>query len=217
MATNFYFNNFEASGEQSLVEDLIIESIKIHGIDVYYLPRTIISKDTIFNEDDLSKYEHAHSVEMYIKTVDGFEGDGDFLSKFGLQIRDSMTLSVAMRRWDADVGDYHNMSRPLEGDLLYLPLNKKMFEIQHVEHESIFYQVGNLNMYDLRAELFEFSQERFETAVPVIDEMYDSIDTTDVTDLPGLSEVDPIANNEEFEVAADEIIDWNEENPFGDW
>jgi hypothetical protein len=127
--------------EQSLIDDLVVESIKIYGIDTMYLPRTIGAKDDILNEDDLPTYNDAYEVEMYVKNVDGFEGEGDFLSKFGLQIRDSMTLTIAMRTYELEVGINTEINRPREGDIIYMPLNQKMFVVQHVEHESIFYQM----------------------------------------------------------------------------
>jgi hypothetical protein len=178
VAKNYYFENFENSMEQTLIEDLVIESIKIYGMDVWYIPRTLVAKDDILNEDDLSTFSEAHMVEMYVKSVDGFEGEGDFLSKFGLEIRDSITMTVARRTYDSEVGAYRTSNtRPMEGDLIYLPLNNKAFEIQHVEHESIFYQMGSLQMYDLRAELFEYSGERFRTGQKFIDELYKNFDT----------------------------------------
>ena len=129
--------------EQSLIEDLVVESIQIYGVDVWYLPRTIASKDDILNEDDLSTFNDAYLVEMYVKSVDGFEGEGDFLSKFGLQIRDSITMTMAQRTYELEIGISSEINRPREGDLIYLPLNNKFFELQHVEHEAIFYQIGS--------------------------------------------------------------------------
>ena len=154
MAKNYYFENYGNSMEQSLIEDLVIESIRIYGIDVWYLPRTLVAKDDLLNEDDLSSFNEAYMVEMYVKSVDGFEGEGDFLSKFGLQIRDSVTMTIAQRVYELEIGLSTEINRPREGDLIYLPLNRKFFEVQHVEHESIFYQMGSLQTYDLRAELF---------------------------------------------------------------
>ena len=161
--------------EQSLIEDLVVESIQIYGVDVWYLPRTIASKDDILNEDDLSTFNDAYLVEMYVKSVDGFEGEGDFLSKFGLQIRDSITMTMAQRTYELEIGISSEINRPREGDLIYLPLNNKFFELQHVEHEAIFYQIGSLQTYDLRAELFEYSGETFNTGDATIDNYFDNI------------------------------------------
>jgi len=176
VAKNYYFENFENSGEQNLVEDLVIESIKIYGMDVWYIPRTLVAKDDILNEDDLSTFDNAYMVEMYVKSVDGFEGEGDFLSKFGLQIRDSITMTIAQKTYDLEIGSREASVRPLEGDLIYLPLNNKIFEINHVEHENIFYQMGSLQSYDLRAELFEYSGERFNTGQKFIDDEFVNVD-----------------------------------------
>jgi hypothetical protein len=176
--------------EQSLIEDLVIESIRIYGIDVWYLPRTIVAKDDLLNEDDLSAFNQAYLVEMYVKSVDGFEGEGDFLSKFGLQIRDSVTMTMAQRVYDLEIGLNTEINRPREGDLIYLPLNKKFFEIQHVEHEAIFYQLGSLQTYDLRAELFEHSGERFLTGQNFIDDYFEALDTwQDSTNIEYMVEV----------------------------
>lgn len=171
MATNFYFNNFQSSQEQSLIEDLVIESIRIYGHDVYYLPRTVVTNDAIFQEDDISSYDEATMIEVYIKNVDGFAGEGDFMSKFGLEIRDEMTLTVAKRVYEDELyySGVSNNKRPAEGDLIYFPLNRKVFQIKFVEHEAVFYQMGKLQMYDMVVELFEYSDEEFNTDVTVID------------------------------------------------
>ena len=217
MATNFYFNNFSNSMEQILIEDLIIESIRIYGHDVWYIPRTLGAKDNLLNEDDLSTFDSAFMVEMYIKNVDGFEGDGDFLSKFGLQIRDSITFTIAMRKFSYDVGAYDDQVRPNEGDLIYFPLNNKMFEVKFVEHEAIFYQMGSLQTYDLRCELFEFSQERFDTGVAEIDTLFSKYSITSNTAIANVESVTAItADNFTIETIADNILDFTEENPFGE-
>lgn len=328
MAKNYYFENFENSMEQSLVEDLVIESIKIFGVDCYYIPRVTQTKvpapretanvviapdnitggeitgvtflnrgfgylsvptitisdpasgttataevnltngvvsgvtitdggsgydvnnlpsadiqevtetnvgqlayidsgyDDLLNEDSLPSYNSSYEVEMYVKNVDGFEGEGDFLSKFGLQIRDSMTLTVAMRTWEEEVA--FNVEdervRPLEGDLIFFPLNKKIFKIMHVEHEAIFYQMGSLQSYDLKCELFEYSNERFDTGISEIDELYDRYKTVvsntdnkleDAIDIV-TQDVGENADNFVIENTGDNILDFSEGNPFGE-
>jgi len=124
---NQYFNNFGHQQSQWLIEDLIIESIKIYGIEVQYMPRTLVAEDTIWGEDTLSKFEDAYPLEMYVKNVDGFEGEGDFLSKFGLEIRDEMTLTVAQRRFSEEISladsttptdATDGIGRPAEGYLI---------------------------------------------------------------------------------------------------
>jgi len=216
MAQNFYFNNFTNSGEQRLIEDLIIESIRIFGIDVWYMKRNYGALDDLLNEDDLPTYDQAFLVEMYVKNVEGFQGDGDFLSKFGLQIRDSMTLTMSMRKFMEDVGLYNEEVRPLEGDLIYFPLNRKIFQIKHVEHESIFYQMGSLQVYDFRVELFEYSNEVFNTGVEEIDTWLLKYKTTANNTIAGIESIDPIADNLTIETEADNILDFSESNPFGE-
>jgi len=191
MATNKYFNYFTFGREQDTAEDLIIESIKIHGLDVKYLPRTIVGPDALLGEDPLSQFNDAIDIEMYVKNTQNFEGEGDFLSKFNLEIRDSMTLVMARKRWEqvsnekvltevgyniqleeANTGRWANSvalrletggteqyqttsPRPFEGDFIYFPLNKKLYEVKFVEHEQIFYQHGKLYTYELRCELVD--------------------------------------------------------------
>lgn len=221
MPVNYYFNNFQNSSEQYLIEDLVIESIRIYGHELYYLNRKIDSEDKLLNEDDTPIYDDAYQVEMYIKNVEGFEGEGDFLSRFGLQVRDSITFTIGMRVFEQDVGVFYNAARPMEGDAIYLPLTGKMYEIQHVEHESIFYQMGNLQVFDLRCELMEFSGQRFNTGYKFIDEIYEDTDLTRVGEVVKgepltVEDLDSIADNIVIETEGDNILDFSEENPFGE-
>ena len=184
---NTYFENYENSMEQNLVEDLVVEAIRIYGVDTWYLPRTTTAKDEILNEDDLPLFDDAYMIEMYIKNVDSFEGEGDFLSKFGLEIRDSLTLTISRKVYDDEIASNSasTIKRPSEGDLIYLPLNNKYFVIQHVEHEAIFYQMGSLQTYDLKCDLFEYSGERFNTGIAELDSRFDDqnifVDMADTT------------------------------------
>ena len=173
MVTSVHFNHIENTAEQALHQDLIIESIKNFGIDVYYLPRTYMNEDILYGEDTISEFNQAHLIEMYVKTVDGFEGEGDFISRFGLEIRDQVVFSVARRRFDnLDIND---QDRPLEGDVIFLPLNKKVYEIRYVEHESVFYQFGKLPIFDLTCELFQYDSQRIDTGIEDIDEIEDTL------------------------------------------
>lgn len=178
MATNFFFNNFQSSQEQLLIENLVVESIKIYGHDLFYLPRTRVAFDDLYTEDAVSKFISNYPVEMYIKNVEGFAGDGDFLSKFNLEIRDRVTFTVARRVFNEEVGGQEGISRPREGDLIFFPLNNKIFEIKFVEHEAIFYQLGALQTFDIVCELFEYSNEVFETGISDIDNLYDKYTLT---------------------------------------
>ena len=165
MATNSYFRTFDARNEQELLHSLTQESIKIYGHDVSYIPRTLVNTDTVLGEDSISEYKDAYSVEMFIKSVDGFEGEGDLISKFGLEVRDQIVFSLARRAWEGlDLG-----VRPKEGDLVYFPLTSKLFQIMFVEHETPFYQNGALPTFDLTCELFVYSDEKIDTDVDDID------------------------------------------------
>ena len=155
-------------------------------------------------------------IEAYIKNVDGFAGDGDFLSKFGLQINDTMTLTIAMRKFAEDVGLYDAEVRPNEGDLIFFPLNRKIFEVKFVEHEAIFYQMGKLQTYDLRCELFEYSQERFNTGVEEIDTLLTKYTITSDEAIANVDLFDTLADNITIETNADSILDFTETNPFGE-
>jgi len=275
--TNQYFPHASYGREQDLLEDLVIESIKIHGIDARYLPRTLVKEDDLFGEDTLSTFTVAAGLEVYIKNVEGFEGEGDFLSRFNLEIRDEMTLVIAKRRFEqiksekvmTEVGynlmietadlkqpsrrfitsgsantsafvlegyeEYAiNSERPLEGDLIYFPLNGKIFEIKHVEHEVPFYQLGRIQMYELRCELFKYSSEDFATGnteIDTIDTIFSndilvnellledgnvllSEDGDSIIQEYRLEDTDAAANNEFFQQQAANIIDFSETNPF---
>ena len=155
-----------------LIEDLVIESIRIFGLDCWYIPKRIVDKDKIYGEDSLSEYNTSYMVEMYGRNVEGFAGEGDFLSKFNVEIRDQMTLTIARRTFEDEVGNQESSyTRPREGDLIFLPLNNKVFQIKFVEHEPVFYQMGALQMYDLKCELFEYSNEVMNTGFDAIDDL----------------------------------------------
>lgn len=171
MATNLYFSQ-KVKSEQSLYEDIVIESLKMYGQDVYYLPRDIVNKDPIFADDIPSRFNSAYKIEMYIDNPEGFDGEGDIFTKFGVELRDQATFVVARRRWAQTVKRYDNEitgDRPREGDLIYLTLSNTLFEIMHVEHEQPFYQLSNLPTYKLRCEKFEYNDEDFDTNVEVVD------------------------------------------------
>ena len=239
MTTNVFFNNFDSFAEKKLIEDLIIESIRIYGIDLYYCPRTVNNKDQVFNEDTISSYDDAYLVEMYVKNVEGFEGEGDFLSKFNIQIRDEITFTVAQRVFHDDIGAEEITYRPQEGDLIYFPLTEKVYVVKFVEHEPVFYQLGGLQMYDLRCELFEYSNEDLNTGVPQIDNLEKKYSTSVAignnatldangfvvidanTGRPtGISNTyfdnDQFADNDTFQTDAASFIDWSEIDPFSE-
>ena len=169
MARNPYFKDH--SGEQNIVEDLTVEMIKTMGRDMIYIPRTLVDVDNIFGEDDISKFDDGYEVEMYIQSVDGFEGEGDILTKYGLQIKDRVELVLARKRFDQAIGQYENTTRPKEGDLIYFPLSNTLFEINFVEHENPFYQLGKLYTYRLSCEVFTYSGEEIDTGFTDVDKV----------------------------------------------
>lgn len=171
MATNSFFTQ-GTTGEQDLVGSLVVEQIKMYGKDVYYVPRTLVNNDTIFGEDNLSKFTGAYLIEAYVEDANGFRGDGDLFSKFGVRISDQVTFIISRTRFTEAVDDNAVLTvegRPNEGDLIYFPLANKTFEIQFVEHEIPFYQLGKIHVWGLRCELFEYSDEDFDTGVEAVD------------------------------------------------
>jgi len=173
MARNIYFTD-KVKSEHELYENIVIESLKIYGQDVYYVPRDLVNEDTVFGDDAESSFNSAYKVEMYLDNVEGFEGEGDLFTRFGVEIRDECTFVVSRRRWNQTVSRYDNEitgERPREGDLVYLPLSNSLFQITHVEHEMPFYQVSNLNVYKMRAHLFEYTGEDLETGIAAIDKI----------------------------------------------
>lgn len=266
MVTSPYFKNFTSERHQTLVESLILESIKKFGYDVKYIPRTIVNLDHIFGEDSLSEFKDAAIIEMYIKNVEGFGGQGRFMSKFGVEIRDQITFTVSRLRYEQartskilteegftlcleernkyrpsqpyniqlEDDSYELPDRPREGDLIYFPLVKKLFQITYANYESIFYQQGALQIYDLECELFEYSSEKIHTGYTEIDniEQFLSGDSKSTTLLSedgeslkqesgddivleefAIENSNPIANNSVFQSEADQIVDFSDINP----
>lgn len=245
MATSVFFNNFAASNEQDLLHDLVIESIRIYGQDMFYIPRELKRYDNIYGEDAISEYNKAILVELYIKSVDGFTGDGNFMSKFGLQIRDQAVFSISQRMFSAEVGPITAQVRPNEGDLIYFPLNDKCFKIMYVKRQEFFYPLGTLPTWEVTVELFEYGNEKFNTGVPEIDRLQTnfSLNILDytalteggliVTDEQGnyiiqerfdLETINPAADNDAiqngttaFPLGSDDFIDFSEKNPFAEF
>lgn len=175
MTVNQYFvSSYAGQGEQSLVEDLIVESIQIHGRDMYYIPRENVAFDRLYGEDKLSAFTQAYTIEMYIKNVQQFGGDHEFISKFGLEVRDEIDLTLARRRFRQEVTESDaTLIRPREGDLILFPLDQRLFEISFVEDKEVFFQVGTLFTYELRCRLFELGAETFSTGIDDIDNISD--------------------------------------------
>ena len=173
MATNLYFSQ-KVRSEQNLYEDIVIEALKAYGQNVYYLPRDIVNEDKILGDDPVSSFNSSYMIEMYIENTEGFEGEGDLFTRFGVEIRDEATFVVSRRRWSDTVARYDNeitVDRPAEGDVIYLPLSKSFFQIMHVEHEQPFYQLSNLPVFKMRCQLYEYTGEDMDTGIDVLDDL----------------------------------------------
>ena len=246
MPTNVYFDT-GTKPEQYLYEDLIIEQLRIYGQDVYYIPRKMAGVDNIFGEDNSSSFEDSYLIEMYMETIDGYEGEKELMSKFGLDIQDDATFVVARRRWEQFVSIDNNLivsSRPNEGDLIYFPKASKLFEITFVDHDDPFYQVHNLPTYKLKCKTFEYGSESIDTGITEIDEIEDdnsldmlshqmtleaevgsillenAVEGADasyiILETYNVATIDENSQNDDFELADDNILDFTESNPFGD-
>ena len=240
MPTNVYFDT-GTKPEQHLYEDLMIEQLKIYGQDVFYIPRTLVKEDELFGEDTLSKFDDAYQIEMYFENVEGYEGEKEIMSKFGLQMNEDVTFVVARRRFEQLVSHDSNLivkTRPNEGDLVYFPKVKKIFEISFVDHDDPFYQVHNVPAFKLKCKTFEYSGEDIDTGITEIDaiETANSLDQlvyqVSLEDGTGslltetgdyiiqeafvVDTIDENAMNDFFETQDDNIIDFSESNPFGD-
>ena len=190
MSTNAYFADLYTAtdADQALFDDLIVESIKVHGRDFYYLPRTLTNFDSFFGEDSISAFNSAVTLEFYMENVQGWEGDGKFLSKFGLEIRDEATLTVARSRFREEVTSlFPDITVPREGDVIVFPstVDKRMraFEISYVNGESVFYQLGELYIWKLTVRNFEYNGESFNTGVDSIDDYETESSIATVIDL----------------------------------
>ena len=176
MALNPYFLQ-GSPGEQSLVQDLINEQLKIYGIEVYYIPRRYITKNTVIREVVESEFDSAYPIEAYVDSYEGYGGQGTLLSKFGIQNVDDLTLIISRERYEnyittliKDIPNIELATRPKEGDLVYFPLGDRLFEIKYVEHEQPFYQLKKTYVYQLRCELFRYEDEVIDTGIDTIDD-----------------------------------------------
>ena len=245
MPTNNYFQNGGGIGttnEQRLIEDLIIESLKIYGHDTFYLPRTMVNKDTIFDEAQLSSFTQAYPLEMYLDNVQGFEGQGDIFTRFGMEVRDQATFILAKRRWEDMVTrqgpTVARAARPVEGDLIYFSRTKSLFEIKYVDFQNPFYQANQIYVFRLTCELFEYSSEDIDTGVAEIDaietkysqdmlEYQFKLESGDlllkedtgslITEAYQTTVSEPI-DNADFDnlITLEGILDFSESNPFGE-
>ena len=244
--TSRFFQNYNYTGEQRLYLDLLDQCMRQYGIDVYYVPRTYINVNNVYGEDDQSTYTNATLIAMYVKNVMGFGGDRDFMSKFaGLEIRDQVIFTVTRRMFQEGIGPLpvpkgplgELISRPREGDLIWFPLNQRCYQIKYVDLYSMFFQIGQLMAWDCTCELFEYSEELFQTGIPEIDRMMTvstNVLTYALTDGLGnyllteandyvtsekyvIESIDRGADNTDIDTEANNYIDWSEDNPFTDF
>ena len=166
-----------SSQEQKFIENLVVESIEIYGQDIYYVPRTLVNRDTVFGEDSDSTFDSARAIRAYVNNVEGWEGQGELLSKFGIRVEDKTTFIFSREKFTEKVDDLETLiveGRPNEGDLIWFPVTKHLFEIKFVEVERPFYQLGRNFVWECQCELFEYSDEELDTGVAEID----AIETT---------------------------------------
>ena len=213
-----------SKSETSMIESLIIESIKQYGREFYYMPRKLVALDELFGEDPLSKFDYAYQIEGYLDNVDNFAGNSMFMNKFGMFIEEQGQVTIARKRWEQLVSNHGEAiipSRPAEGDLLYFPTTKGLFEIKFVEHQNPFYQLGRLYVYKLKIELFQYSSERIDTQLDDVNQAALDMSFDILGDLTG--EANPIKrnsfNNTELQTEAgtgDGVLNFDEQNPFGE-
>ncbi len=210
------------AAEQDIREDLIVEAIDFMSTDIYYVPRTLVHVDSIFTEDRFSEFKNKYKIRGYLDQVDSFGGQGAFIAKFGLQIEQTATFTVARKVWNDAVGKYGQTilsSRPTEGDLIYWPTNGGLFEIKFVNYQNPFYQLGKLYVYKLEVELYQYASERISTGMPAIDVFEDlKSHSTEITanPTPVVPQLPATAGDNAKFVAAAPTIGFNSTNVFGD-
>lgn len=213
MPINSYFNQDTFVNEQNLLQDLTDEAIQIHGKLVYYLKRDTVDLDTLLGEDHLSAFNEYYPIEMYIKSSASFQGQSEFLTKFGLVIEDQVVLSVSSRRWTQAIPD---MVRPREGDLIWLqmtPTNRYVFDIRFVENKEQLFQLGKLYTYELRCEVVNFSHETVNTGISIIDTVTQSEQYEPTSNTNPVSVNDHIADNEELITTGNTVVVVRGSNP----
>lgn len=207
MTVNSYVNNYYAENEQNLTDSLIIEAIQHKGVDMYYLPRTHNNYNFLFGEDPTSSFESCTVIEMYCSDVNGFGGDGELMSKFGLQVKDTATFILNKTRFKQEFPDD---IRPREGDILFMPITNAILEIKFVNHESPFFEQGRQFVFELKTETFELSQEEFATGNNDVDDFVKSLMVSDPE-----NEVEVYGDNVEIEERTESQTIFNPNDPFG--
>lgn len=239
MPVSTFFNNYGASGEQALLDSLIVESIRIYGEDMYYVPRELANFDKLYGEDDSSRYDEAIGIEIYLRSNQGFLGNKDMIKKIaGIDIDDEIKFIIARTTFDQLIGTTRGFVRPREGDLIFFPLNNKAFQITFVSKYEIFYQLGSLYTWEVSCMLFEYSGEKINTGLGDIDaleargtvDIYDyavhtEADEVIVTEANEvwtttdqiLTNVDPLADNDFLNEKAVTLDDWAQEDPMAEF
>lgn len=207
MPLNPYHNHYTSVNEQNLTDQLIIEAIQMKGVLVKYIPRTHNNFDFLFGEDPTSSFNSATEIEMYPAEVNGFGGDGELMSKFGLEIRDTATFILNKTRFKEE---FPYEIRPKEGDLIFMPYTNAILEIKFVNHESPFFQQGRQFVYELKVETYEFSHEEVATGDTEIDDLFDSL-----VDYTPATETEPYGNNVEISNKTHPLVTFDPSNPFG--
>ncbi len=206
------------SGNQNIILDkLNEESVKIQSVKAYYISRHLVGYDAILGEDRLSEFRTAYPIDIYIESADGFEGQNSFASKFGLQIDSNAVFVISRRGWDLAVGRFGQTvlpNRPAEGDLIHLPMSSSLFEIDFVNHESPFYQLGQYYTYKMNVSMFRYSSEKIDTGINAIDAFEDK-HTADVIKRADIDTLTRGADNNKFKQRADNFV-FSTNNPFGD-
>ena len=235
MTVSPYTRNYGNVNEQSLLEDLVIESVQLHGIDCYYLPRTNANLDTVFEEATRVSFNTAVPLEMYLVSAEGFQGDGSFMSQLGVEIRDQVTFSMSQRRFGQETTKAAvPLVRPREADLIWYPFNQKLFEIKYVNKFEMHYPLGALQTWEVKCELFEFADQAFATGIPAIDSIPTNItmdlELSIVHDANGRPVLDangnmtyitsntgnrdPLDDSIEIHKESEEVQDWSERDPY---
>lgn len=216
MASNPYFSFYEQNNEQNLMDDLVVESIRQFAHDLTYLPRDIDVNDDIMNEPIIQSYSNALDVEMYIKSWDNYQGEGQLLAKFGLEIRDQITFILTKRSFEQFIKPTSKKERPWEGDCIFIPMFGNVYQIKYVSSaDAAFFMLGKGYAWEITAELLEFSNEQFKTGRDEIDDLNPPFEHADDPDYD-LDEYDTNSQNSKIQDESDQIIDWSERSPFGE-
>lgn len=239
MPLNPYFAAYECESEQNIMDDLITEACEIFGVEMMYLPRKLVTKDELFTESSITMFDSAYALPIFVESNYGFQGEGNFLSKFNIEIRDQMEFSVPFRTFSDEVialEDDLELVRPREGDLIYFPQRKACFQIMSVDKRALFYPLGTLYLHKFTAEVYEYSNERFRTGIEEIDALeqkysYDLLqwaihnedgdywiteddDDIYVTEKYGNTSPEPWVDNEVIQDEANDFIVQDESDPF---